>query len=154
MKRKTLVTIHLIATMVAVLTIATFFISSVVAELSGDETLIRKVKESIFFSLPLLLVAMPVLGVSGSKLGGASKNPTVLAKQRIMKFIILNGLILTGLASFLYYRSNYQSIDMVFLSAQFAEFFFGLANLTLIGLNIKSGLKLSGRLKRSGSLPA
>lgn len=148
MRRKTFVSIHVTATMVAMLSIATFFISSILAEISGDEALIRQVKEAIFFSLPLLLVAMPTLGISGNKLAGKSNHPIVLLKQKRMKFIIMNGIILTSLACFLYYRSHYQSIDTVFLGVQFAEFGFGLINLSLIGLNINSGLKLSGKNKK------
>ena len=61
---------------------------------------------------------------------------------------MVNGIILISLAVFLYYRANYISIDNTFLYAQITEFIFGLSNLTLIGLNIKSGLQLSGKLKK------
>lgn len=147
MKRKTLVKIHVAATIIATLTIATFFISSLTAEINGDVILIRKVKEAIFYSLPVLLVVMPALGITGNKLACKSKSPLILAKQRRMKFAFVNGVMLISLACFLYYRSHYQTIDITFLGFQFAEFALGLTNLTLIGLNIKSGLKLSGKLK-------
>ena len=148
MKRKTLVTIHLTAAIVATLTISTFFVSSVVAEINGTEALIKKVKQVIFLALPILLIVMPALGITGNKLAGKSKNPVILSKQRRMKFIVMNGIILISLACFLYYRSLYETIDDVFLIFQFLEFSFGLLNLTLIGMNIKSGLQLSGRWKQ------
>lgn len=135
------------ATLIATLTIATFFISSLVAELNGEEALIKSVKEAIFYSLPILFVAMPALGISGNKLAGNAKSPIILAKQRRMKFIVANGLILTTLACLLYYRAHYQAIDGTFLALQLAEFAFGLANLSLIGLNIKAGRQLAGRGK-------
>ena len=148
MKRKTLVKIHVIATVIATLTIGSFFISSLVAELSGDETRIRDVKAAILFALPLLLVAMPAVGLTGNKLAGKSQNTIVLAKRKRMKFVFINGMVLVSLACFLYYRSHYQTIDGIFLTAQIAEFALGLTNLILIGLNSKSGFQLSGRFKK------
>lgn len=148
MKRKTLVKIHIIATVIALLTIGSFFTSSLVAELSGDKTLIRDVKEAILFALPLMLIAMPAVGLTGNKLAGKSQNPIVLAKQKRMKFVFMNGVALIGLACCLYYRSHYQTIDGIFLTAQIAEFGLGLTNLVLIGLNSKNGLQLSGRFKK------
>lgn len=153
MKRKTLVNIHIAATLIAILTMGSFFVSSLWAEMNGDETVIRKVKEVIVFSLPVLLVAMPTLGISGNKLAGKSQHPTIIAKQKRMKFVFVNGLALITSACFLYYRSHYQTIDGIFLGAQLVEFGLGLTNLILIGLNIKSGLQLSGRAKKNKQLP-
>lgn len=150
MKRKTLVTIHIIATFIAAITIASFFLSSLAAEIKGSEAAIRKAKEAILFSLPILLLAMPALGATGNMLAGKSQNPLVLTKRKRMKFVFVNGLLLISLACFLYYRSHYQTIDGVFLAAQGTEFALGLTNLILIGLNVKSGFQLSGRLKRNG----
>ncbi|MBT30934.1 MAG: hypothetical protein CMO01_14845 [Thalassobius sp.] len=152
MKRKNLVKIHLLATTIAVITILTFFTSSVFAELNGDETIFKTVKTSIFYALPLLLIAMPTLGISGNKLAGKSTNQEVLKKQKRMKLIVFNGIVLISLASFLYYQANFKAIDAVFLYAQLAEFAFGIGNLVLIGLNIKSGLVLSGRLKKQAQV--
>src|SRR4028118_1917765 len=98
MKGKTLIKIHVIVSVIAVITIATFFVSSLVAEIKGEETLIRKVKEAIFLSLPVLLIAMPALGATGNKLAGKSQNPIVLVKQKRMKFIFVNGITLISLA--------------------------------------------------------
>lgn len=152
MKRKTLVKIHIIATTIAVITIATFFVSSLIAEINGDKGLIRDVKKVILFSLPVLLIAMSALGISGNRLAGKSQNPIVLAKQKRMKLVFINGMGLVTLACFLYYRSHYQTIDIIFLGAQIAEFALGLTNLILMGLNIKSGFQLSGRFKKQKSV--
>jgi hypothetical protein len=152
MKRKTLVRVHIIATVIALLTIATFFISSLIAELNGNEGFIKEVKKTILFALPIMLIAMPALGVTGNKLSGKSQNPIVLAKRKRMRFVFINGIGLITLACFLYYRSHYQSIDTTFLVAQVAELVLGLTNLILIGMNIRSGFQLSGRLKRQANL--
>ncbi|WP_420601593.1 hypothetical protein [Flagellimonas sp.] len=147
MKRKNLLVIHITATIIAVITISTFFIVSLRAELIADKTLIKAVKTGILYALPILVIAMPSLAISGNKLAGKSKHPIVLKKLKRMKLVMANGIILISLVIFLYYRANHISIDSTFLYAQIAEFVFGLSNLTLIGLNIKSGLQLSGKLK-------
>ena len=148
MKRKSIVKLHITATVIAVLTISTFFISSLRAEIIGDNLLIKTVKTGILYALPLLLLVMPTLAITGNKLAGKSKHPSILKKLRRMKFVMINGFILIGLAVFLYYLANYQSIDDTFLYVQIAEFIFGLSNLSLIGMNIKTGLQLSGKLKK------
>lgn len=152
MKRKTLVRIHVSTTIIATLTIAFFFVSSATAEIVGDETFIKKVKEVIFFLLPVMIVTMPILGITGNKLANKSQSPMVNGKRRRMKFIAVNGLILIFLASLLYYRSHYLAIDNMFLAIQFGELAFGFTNLLLIGMNIRDGLQLSGRLKKNHQL--
>ena len=141
MKRKTVVRIHLVATIIAVVTIATFFTISLIAEIRGDQVFIKAIKALIFF-------AMPCLAITGNKLAGKSKNALVEIKKKRMKFVMLNGIILVSLAIFLYYRSHFQSIDGVFLTFQIAEFVFGLTNLSMIILNARNGMQLSGKLKR------
>ncbi|MEM8968744.1 MAG: hypothetical protein AAGE93_20175 [Bacteroidota bacterium] len=151
MKRKNLVKAHLFATAIAVLTISTFSISSLAAELIGQESIIRMVKTGILYALPLLVFSMIALTVTGNKLAGGSRHPELIQKQRRMKFITTNGMILVTLAIFLYYQATYQSINAVFLSAQIAELALGFTNLVLIGMNIKAGLRLSAR-KQKGNL--
>ena len=138
MKRKKLVTIHLIATIVAVLAISTFFTISLIAEIKGNDDFIRSVKAFILYALPIMVLAMPTLKITGDKLAGKSKSPLILAKIKRKKLVLMNGMILISLAIFLYYRSHYQQIDSVFLIAQIAEFAFGLFNLSLIFMNAKS----------------
>ncbi|MBA4056177.1 MAG: hypothetical protein C0490_15790, partial [Marivirga sp.] len=138
--------IHLMATMIATLTILTFLVASVVAEFEGNEDVIKNTKKVILFSLPILVISMSTLGISGNRLAGQSQNVIVIGKKKRMKFIVMNGIFLITLASILYYRSHYQAIDSIFIGLQIAEFAFGLTNLILIGLNAKGGLHLSGKL--------
>ncbi|WP_430615241.1 hypothetical protein [Flavobacterium sp. JP2137] len=148
MKRKTVVTAHFIATIIVGMTIVTFFSLSLVAEIKGDIQFIKNVKTFILYALPVMVIAMPILKLTGDKLAGNSSNPIILAKKKRMKLMILNGAGLMSLAVFLYYRSHFHTIDHVFFVAQIAEFGFGLCNLTLIVLNARSGMLLSGKLKR------
>lgn len=147
MKRKTVVKAHLIATIVAVMTITTFFLLSLIAEIKGDETFIKSVKAFILYALPVMILAMPTLKITGDKLAGKSQSPLILAKVKRMKFVVINGVGLILLAIFLYYRSHYHIIDNTFLVAQIAEFGIGLVNLSLIIINARSGLQFSGKLK-------
>jgi hypothetical protein len=152
MKRNTIVKVHLIATIIATITITVFFTISLFAELKGDEAFIKSVKAFILYTLPVMIIAMPVLKFTGDKLAGKSSNPIIARKRKRMKFVILNGIMLVSLAIFLYYRSHYLSIDVVFLTAQIAELAFGLTNLFLIVLNARNGLQLSGKLAKRTKL--
>lgn len=148
MKRKTIITAHFVATIIAGITIMTFFSLSLVAEIKGDIQFIKNVKAFILYALPVMVIAMPMLKITGDKLAGKSINAIILAKKKRMKLMIVNGIGLITLAVFLYFRSHFHEIDHVFFIAQIAEFGFGLGNLTLIVLNARSGLQLSGKLKR------
>lgn len=148
MKRIKIVRIHIFATIIAMLTISSFFSFSLIAELMGDHLFIQRVKTVILYALPILIISMPMLAVSGKKLAGNSKNPLITKKMKRMKFIAFNGFILISLAIYLYYHTNYKVIDNTFLYFQIAELLFGAINLSLMGMNVKDGLKLSGRNKR------
>ncbi|WP_149303814.1 hypothetical protein [Pareuzebyella sediminis] len=147
MKRKTIVKAHIIATSIAVLTIGCFFSFSLIAEIIGNQEFIKQVKTGILYCLPVLLFAMPILGITGKKLAGKSQSPIVATKMKRMKFVAFNGIILISLAIYLYFRAINNNIDSTFLYVQIIELLFGAINLTLIGLNIKAGMKLSGRIK-------
>ena len=149
MKRKTVLTAHIIATFIAVLTIACFFSFSLIAEIKGNHEFIKQVKTGVLYCLPILLFAMPMLGITGKKLAGNSNSPIVATKIKRMKFVAFNGIILISLAVYLYYRANYNNIDSTFLGVQIIELLFGAINLILLGLNIKGGMQLSGKIKRN-----
>lgn len=145
MKRNSILKFHLLATLIAIITISTFFISSLIAEIRGDVEFIKTVKTTIFYCLPIQLIVMPTLGITGKKLAGNSKSKVIIQKLKRSKQVMLNGILLLLLATFLFYWSNYQKVDSLFLVIQLIEFFLGLFNLTLIILNVKAGMKLSGK---------
>tara|TARA_R110002020_G_scaffold150915_2_gene327799 strand:+ start:716 stop:1186 length:471 start_codon:yes stop_codon:yes gene_type:complete len=149
MKRKSILTAHIIGTIMAVLTIGCFFGFSLIAEIRGNPEFIKQVKTGVLYCLPILLFAMPMLGITGKKLAGSSKSPIVVTKMKRMKFVAFNGIILISLAVYLYFRANENNIDSTFLGVQIIELLFGAINLTMLGLNIKDGMLLSGRIKRN-----
>ena len=145
MGRKSVLKLHLAGTILAVLTISTYFFSSLTAEVIGNEYIIKVVKAGIFYSLPVLIIVMPILAISGNKLAGNSKNKVIQQKKRRMKVIMGNGFLLVSLAVYLYYHVSFKSINFLFYLLQIVELSLGLANLVLMVLNIRSGFMLSGR---------
>lgn len=148
MERSKILITHITATVIAVITIGSFFSFSLIAEIIGENLFIKQVKTGILYSLPILLIVMPVLGISGKKLAGNSTNPMILKKMKRMKIIAINGLVLISLAIYLYYHAIYKTIDTTFLFIQLAELLIGALNLAMITMNIKTGLKLSERRKK------
>ncbi|MEK6476332.1 hypothetical protein WJR50_02320 [Catalinimonas sp. 4WD22] len=147
MKRKTLSSMHITAAGLAMTLIFTFFSSSLIAELIGDEVIIMKVKTGIFYMLPLMLFLMPALGLSGKKLAGKSKAPLIQRKMRRMRWIAINGGILILLAVLLYQRAENGRIDTTFMQLQIAELLIGVTNLFLMGLMVRDGKRLAGKKK-------
>ncbi|WP_237608950.1 hypothetical protein [Aequorivita xiaoshiensis] len=145
MKRSKIVTVHIMATVIAGFTISCFFSFSLIAEILGEDLFIKQVKTGILYCLPILVITMPMLAISGKKLAESSKSLIVAKKMKRMKFIALNGVVLILLAIYLYYHAIYKTIDSAFLYVQIVELLIGAVNLRLIVLNINSGLKLSGR---------
>ncbi|MDF9800169.1 hypothetical protein OKW21_005432 [Catalinimonas alkaloidigena] len=149
MKRKTLKQIHCIMAVLAMLTIVSFFASSLVAELSGNEAIIIKVKTYIFYALLLMIIFMPALGLSGKLLAGKSHHLLIQQKMRRVKLIVLNGIVLVSLAILLYIRASNANIDDIFQALQLTELLLGGMNIYLMSLMIRDGLKLS-RGKKTG----
>jgi len=145
MKRLKIIRVHIVATIIAVLTISSFFTISLIAEINGNHLFIKQVKTGILYCLPIMIIAMPILMLTGKKLAGSSKSPIIIKKMKRMKLITFNGMILISLAIYLYYQAVYIAIDSTFLYVQIAELCMGALNLTLISSNIKLGMKLSGR---------
>ena len=139
--------VHAIAGVVGFLTIATFWISTAITELIGSDTAISTVKSGIVWGMMVLIPAMVIAGGSGMSLGQRRKDKGVLAKKKRMPFIALNGLlILLPSAIFLASKANAGAFDGVFYAVQGLELIAGATNLTLMGLNIRDGLRLTARI--------
>lgn len=120
---------------------------SLSVELLGDLGAIKTVKRAIISTLPVLLLVMPAMAISGNKLVGNNKSSVLLAKQKRMKFVMVHGLMLTSLAIYLFYQSHYGELDKHYHMAQFIEMGLGCTNLILMLLNFGDGRKLSGNQK-------
>ena len=142
MKRRSIVRVHATAGIMALCLIATFFVSSLISELSGNFGWIVLVKRTVFYCMWAMLVLVPSAALTGMKLAGKSQNPIVAGKRRRMRWIAPNGLLLLTLASYLYYKANLGEIDHRFMIAQLLEFAVGFTNISLLGLMIRDGFRL------------
>ncbi len=144
--------IHPMAGAVALLTIATFWLSTVISELFGSHALVTSVKTTIPGGFLLLIPALALAAGSGLSLAKGTRTGRVGAKARRMPFIAGNGvLILIPSALFLASKASAGEFDSHFYAVQALELIAGATNITLLSLNLRDGLALTGRLRRPGS---
>lgn len=142
--------IHAVAGFIAVLTIALFWTSTIYSELFTDHATIAAVKAAILKGMFVLVPAMVIVGASGMSLGGRRRDRLALAKKKRMPIIAANGLvILLPAAFYLEAKAASGAFDTAFYAVQILELIAGAANLTMMSLNIRDGLTLTGRIGRA-----
>ena len=140
---------HPIAGALAIATIATFWLSTALSELFGSYALVTSVKTAIPWGFLLLIPALAAAGGSGVTLAKGRRAGLVGAKSKRMPFIAANGiLVLIPSALFLASKAQAAEFDSIFYAVQALELLAGAANITLLGLNMRDGLKMKGRLRR------
>lgn len=141
--------IHAMGGSIAMLSIATFWTSTLVAELLLGHAAVLQVKHAIaWVGIPVLTVAMLVTGATGKRLGRGRQGRLLAQKMRRMPLLAGNGvLVMLPAAYFLYYKAAAGQFDLAFLLVQGLELSVGLVQLTLMGRNFVAGLRLSGRLR-------
>ncbi|MBG6147789.1 CDGSH-type Zn-finger protein [Labrenzia sp. EL_142] len=113
---------------------------------------VAAVKSAILLGMFVLIPAMIIAGGSGIAMGGTRTDPLAMAKKRRMPLIAGNGLlILVPCAFFLEGRASAGQFDTLFYAVQAVELFAGALNLTLMGLNIRDGMRMTGRLSYNQS---
>ncbi|MCO5056022.1 hypothetical protein [Thermomonas sp.] len=139
---------------VALLCIATFWVSTVVSEAFLDLASVTLVKNAILTGMWLLIPAMAATGGSGFSLARTRRGRIVEVKARRMKLVAANGvLVLLPSAFVLASWANAGRFDGAFYALQALELLAGAANITLLTLNLRDGLRLAGRLPvRSSAL--
>jgi hypothetical protein len=145
--RRPVARVHAIAGALAFLIILSFLSSSLAAELWGDPASIAGVKTVIAWSLLALVPALAATGGSGFAMSGRPKGGMLLAKFRRMQVVAGNGLlVLVPSALFLAWKAGEGEFDAAFVAVQIVELAAGSANLVLMGLNIRDGLRMTGRI--------
>jgi hypothetical protein len=138
--------VHPIAGALAILTIATFWLSTALSELFGDQAVVTAVKTAIPWSFLLLIPALAAAGGTGFALAKGRRAGLVSAKIKRMPLIAANGiLILIPSAQFLASKARAAEFDAAFHAVQTLELVAGATNVTLLGLNMRDGLKMKGR---------
>jgi len=141
--------IHPIAGVLAIFTIATFWLSTALTELVGSHETITAVKTAIPWGFLLLIPALLAAGGTGFALSKGRRVGLVVAKMKRMPLIAANGiLVLIPSALFLASKARAAEFDTAFYAVQALELAAGAANIALLCLNVRDGLKLKGRLCR------
>lgn len=146
--------IHFIAGLLATLTIATFFLSTVVVEFFGSHEAVAALKALIVMpGLFILVPAIAATGASGFVMAKYRKGRLVEAKKRRMPFIAANGLlVMIPCAIFLSRWAATGAFDATFYVVQALELLVGAVNLTLMGMNIRDGMGMSGRYRTNPTI--
>jgi hypothetical protein len=141
--------LHLLAGLLATLTIAVFFTSTLLVELFGSPAAIAGIKHLIVFpGLFILVPAIAATGGTGFALSKTHQGRLVEAKMKRMPFIAANGLlVLLPAAIFLNLWAAQGAFDSRFYLVQAVELLAGAINLLLMGLNMRDGVKLTGRFR-------
>ena len=141
--------IHPVAGALAIVTIATFWISTALSEAFGSHATVTTVKTLIPWGFVILIPALAAAGGSGFVLSKGRRAGLVGAKARRMPFIAANGiLVLIPAALFLAAKARDGAFDGAYWAVQGLELAAGATNLFLLGLNMRDGFKLKGRLRR------
>lgn len=144
--------LHAPAGIIGFLLILSFWSATVISELSGSAEAITTVKTTIVWGMLALVPSLALAGASGMAIGRRRRDAPVLAKKKRMPFIAANGvLVLIPSAVFLAAKAGAGTFDGWFYSVQAIELIAGAVNLSLMGLNIRDGLKMSRRRKQAGN---
>jgi len=145
--------VHAIAGIIGFLTILSFWIATLFSEIFGTSEMIAFVKAMILNGMFVLVPAMAVAGASGMSMGAKRSDALAVTKKKRMPIIAANGLvILLPSAFFLETRAGAGIFDTWFYAIQVLELVAGAVNLTLMGLNIRDGLIMAGRIGTKSSV--
>lgn len=146
--------IHGIAGCIGFLMIFLFWTSTATTELFASHETIAAVKGLILKGMFILIPAMVIVGGSGMSLSKRRRGNLVSVKKKRMPIIALNGLlILLPSAWFLAGKASSGEFDTSFYIVQGIELIAGAVNLTLMGLNIRDGLTMTGKIRRARVKP-
>lgn len=141
--------IHPVAGGIALLTIATFWLSTALGELFGSVSMIVAIKSAIPWGFLLLIPALAATGGTGFILSGGRRPKLITTKIRRTAASAANGLlVLVPSALFLAFKARAGEFDAAFYAVQTLELVAGAVNITLLGLNMRDGFRMKGRFRR------
>lgn len=146
--------LHAIFGSAALLCITTFWLSTVVSELFMDRASVAAVKSAVLSGMWLLIPSMAATGSSGFSLAKGRGGRLISVKSQRMKIVAANGLLVLLPSAFVLASwANAGRFDGVFYALQGVELVAGAVNFSLLMLNMRDGLKLSGRLTPKAAAP-
>lgn len=141
MKRR----VHAASGLVALLTILTFWSSTILSEILGGAQTIAAVKSMILLGMLILVPAMMIVAGSGRSMARGRSAAALEAKARRMWVIAANGiLILVPAAFYLASKAAAGELDAWFYGVQGLELAAGATNIALMAMNFRDGLRLTG----------
>lgn len=147
--------VHPVAGALALATIVTFWLSTVLTELFASEAGIAAVKATIPWGFLVLIPALAATGGSGAMLAKGQRNGLVGGKLKRMPVIAANGiLVLIPAALFLAAKAGAGEFDAAFYWVQGIELVAGAVNIALLSLSTRAGLKLTQWRRSSFLRPA
>ncbi|PYF12729.1 hypothetical protein C8J30_101110 [Rhodobacter viridis] len=143
--------LHPIAGLVALATIASFWSATVLSELFGSPTTIATVKTAVLWGFLILIPALAATGASGFALARGAKGGVIGVKRKRMPIIAANGLlVLVPSAFFLAARARSGEFGPGFTLVQAIELIAGAVNLGLLGLNLRDGRRMTAGRRAAG----
>ena len=144
--------IHPVAGVIALLTIATFWLSTTLTELSASQSAVVAVKTAIPWGFLLLIPALAAAGGSGFVLAKGRRTGLIGTKLRRVPIIAANGILIL-IPSALYLASKAQAgeFDTAFYAVQVLELAAGATNIMLLALNMRDGLTMTGSFRRKSA---
>lgn len=137
--------LHPLAGVIAMLLIAGFWLSTLVSEVMAEPETVACVKRAILWAMPVLVLSLALTGASGFR--QRAESPLAGQKLRRMKIVAGNGiLILLPSAILLDHLAAGGHFTRMFYTVQGLELAAGGVNLTLMVMNARDGLRLSGRI--------
>lgn len=141
--------IHPIAGSIALATIVSFWLSTVLAEIFLPKPAIIAVKTAIPWGFLILIPSLIATGATGFRMGGKWRGKLISVKKRRMPIIAANGLlILIPSALYLSAKARSGDFDTGFYAVQLIELIAGAVNITLLSLNMRDGLHMTEKLRR------
>ena len=141
--------VHPVAGALAILTIATFWLSTALAELFASEAVVTAVKTAIPWGFSVLIPALAAAGGSGFAMARGRRAGLIGAKIKRMPIIAANGLlVLVPSALYLASKAGAGEFDAAFYLVQALELVAGAVNIALLVLNMRDGLRVKGRFRR------
>ncbi|EIJ44238.1 hypothetical protein BegalDRAFT_3422 [Beggiatoa alba B18LD] len=132
--------IHAIAGSLALCLIASFWVATLGAESFGSAETVIQVKLWVLYGIGLLIPCIIMAGATGVSF----KQARAQHKLKRMPLIAMNGIfVLIPCAYFLYTKAFAGEFDAVFWLVQAVELVAGVVNITLLGLNLRDGLRLT-----------
>lgn len=136
--------VHKVAGIIVLLTLVTFFLSTITIELLGDHEQIKWLKLFIMiFAIGLIAPFTIIIGKTGKKVSKGHDPKLLKKKSKLFKTIQRIGpFVLAPTGIVLYFMARSDSFNTVFYTIQLIELIAQLTSIVLIIIAINTGIQL------------